>query len=144
MLTWTLLQEVPETRQCWENYPARKTGSEETLSKVRGCSPTAAVGAQTRCGAGTWLQRKGSTRLPAPWARVCSERGDSRKEPPGDPAGLQQPPQRFLGELLDFVPEQPVQHASLWPGLPHAPASRPTHMPSGSRSHVRWGARAVP
>lgn len=88
VLTWTLLQEVPETRQRWENYPARRTGSEETLSKVQGCSSAPAVGARTRHGAGTRLRRGGSTHLLTHWARVCSERGDSWKEPPEAPVGL--------------------------------------------------------
>lgn len=124
--------------------PSCKTGSEETLSKLQGCSPTPAVGAQPHRGAGTWLSRSGSTHLPAPWAGVCSERGDSGKEPPGDPAGLQQPPRRFHREPSDPHLERPAQHAGLRQGLPRAPTSRPTRTLSGSGSRVCGGCGLSP
>lgn len=98
VLTWTLLQEVPGTRQCWENYPADKTWGEETPSKVWGCSPTPAVGAQPHCRAGMWLQRRGSTCLPAPRAGVCSEQGGIQgKNHPETPWGCSSPGAGFLG-----------------------------------------------
>lgn len=74
VLTWMLLQEVPETGKIPQliKLRMRKPSAKcrDTLPHQPWvCSP---------CGAGTHSGR-GSSHLPAPWAGVCSERGGSRE-----------------------------------------------------------------
>lgn len=108
-----------------ENYPAHKTGSEETLSKVQGHSPTAAMGVQPLW---SWdpLGRKGSSHLPEPWAGVCSEWGYPGKE------------RLEPGELMDSHLEK-AEHC----GLPPAPTS-PSARVLLERGSVRALVWAVP